>query len=61
MRLFFRLMTTIGILLLALGVGLYIRTALTGQGKVVWSFVCLMLCLLFFNLPMVIQKRIDRS
>jgi hypothetical protein len=61
MRLVFRLLTLTGILLLTAGVGLYIRYALTKEGDILWSFLCLMMSLLFFNLPVVIQKRMDRD
>ena len=45
-----------GYLLLLLGVGAYIRLALFGQGTVLFSFVCCMACLLFFNLPPLVTR-----
>ena len=52
-----RTLLTIGYLLLAVGVGSYIRLALTGKGEVLLSFACLMSCLFFFNWPTVRAKR----
>ena len=52
-----RFFMVVGYLLLALGVGSYIRMALTGKGSVLFCFACCMGCLLFFNLPTVLARR----
>ena len=56
-----RISLTIGVALLTCGIVFYIRLVMTGKGALIWSFVCLMSCLMFFNLPVVIQKRRDRK
>jgi len=60
MRGLFRLCFAIGAGLLAAGLVLYVRLALYREGQMLWVFACCMGCLLFFNLPTVIQRRIDR-
>ena len=56
-----KIMTAIGIFFLALGVGLYLRLALSREGALVWPFLCCMASLLFFNLPAVIQRYNNRG
>jgi len=48
---------TIGYILLASGIGVYLRLALFGKGSVIVSFACLMACLFFFNWPTVRARR----
>jgi len=52
-----RLLTGLGIALLAAGIAAFAATALTEKNWTLISFACLMLSLLFFNLPTVLAKR----
>ena len=48
-----------GTLLLVVGVGFYVRLALTGEGALLWVFLCCMASLFFFNLPSVVRRARD--
>ncbi len=52
-----RLLTLAGVLLLAVGIAAYVYTAVTGSDATWLSFLCLMLALLFFNLPAALARR----
>lgn len=52
---------TIGYIMLAAGIALYIRLVLTGKGELWQSLMLLMGCLLFFNLPAVLNRRRDQK
>ncbi len=56
-----RLLVLCGYCLLGLGVVLFVRLNLTGEGRPVLIMLLCMLPLLFFNLPAILQRRRDRA
>lgn len=60
MRAIYRICFLTGVTMLTAGLVLYVRLVVYEQGSLVTVFLLCMGCLLFFNMPTVIQRRADR-